>query len=130
MAGIRSGGGERPGIYQNQLISILISAIFDRNELQGNLTSVALMDKPAVIPGNYTGFPERADKLSLPGGILPRNNRVTGSILTRVRLPQGLPPGEYIVWVRGSAPDTEDASAKITQNVTAGATGDAYIRIE
>ena len=60
MAGIRSGGGERPGIYQNQLISILISAIFDRNELQGNLTSVALMDKPAVIPGNYTGFPGRA----------------------------------------------------------------------
>ena len=43
---------------------------------------------------------------------------------------RGLPPGEYIIWVRGSAPDTEDASAKITQNVTAGATGNAYIRIE
>ena len=59
MGGIRSGGGERPGIYQNQLIPILIP-IFYRNELQGNLTSAALMDKPAVIPGNYTGFPERA----------------------------------------------------------------------
>ena len=88
------------------------------------------MDKPAVSSGNHTGFPERADKLSLPGGILPRNNRVTGSILTRVRLPQGLPPGEYIIWVRGSAPDTEDASAKITQTVNAGAGGSAYIRLE
>jgi len=43
---------------------------------------------------------------------------------------RGLPPGEYVIRVRGSAPDTEDASAKITQNVTAGATGDAYIRLE
>lgn len=42
---------------------------------------------------------------------------------------RGLPPGEYVIRIRGSAPDTEDASAKITQNVTAGATGDAYIRI-
>ncbi len=42
---------------------------------------------------------------------------------------RGLPPGEYVIRIRGSAPDTEDASAKITQNVTAGATGNAYIRI-
>ncbi|PKL55809.1 MAG: hypothetical protein CVV35_07965 [Methanomicrobiales archaeon HGW-Methanomicrobiales-6] len=55
------------------------------------------------------------------------NETTSGESTLDVR---GLPPGEYIIWVRGYAPDTEDASAKITRTVTAGATGSAYIRIQ
>jgi len=55
------------------------------------------------------------------------NETTSGEATLDVR---GLPPGEYIIRVRGYAPDTEDASAKITQDVTAGATGSAYIRIQ
>lgn len=40
-----------------------------------------------------------------------------------------LPPGEYIIRVRGSAPDTEDASASLIQEVSRGANGSAYIQI-
>ena len=55
------------------------------------------------------------------------NQTTNGTSALDVR---GLPPGEYIIRVRGSAPDTADAFAKIVQYVTAGATGDAYIRIK
>ncbi|MDV4342317.1 VWA domain-containing protein [Methanoculleus sp. YWC-01] len=55
------------------------------------------------------------------------NETTSGESTLDVR---GLPPGEYIIRVRGYAPDTEDASAKITRTVTAGATGSAYIRIQ
>ncbi|WP_301677101.1 VWA domain-containing protein [Methanoculleus methanifontis] len=59
---------------------------------------------------------------------LSATNTTTGGTSTLdVR---GLPPGEYIIWVRGSAPDTADSSDKITMDVRAGATGDAYIRIQ
>ncbi|MCM2465549.1 hypothetical protein DIC75_04355 [Methanoculleus sp. CWC-02] len=59
---------------------------------------------------------------------LSATNETTGGASTLdVR---GRPPGDYVIRVRGYAPDTEDASAKITQSVTAGATGSAYIRIQ
>jgi len=55
------------------------------------------------------------------------NETTSGESTLDVR---GLPPGAYIIRVHGYAPDTEDDSEKITQNVTAGATGSAYIRIQ
>lgn len=59
---------------------------------------------------------------------LSATNTTTGGTSTLdVR---GLPPGEYIIWVRGSAPDTADSSDKITMDVHAGATGGSYIRIQ
>ncbi|HOI12883.1 MAG TPA: VWA domain-containing protein [Methanoculleus sp.] len=61
------------------------------------------------------------------GTLNATNETTSGESTLDVR---GLPPGLYTIWVRGYAPDTEDASEKITQNVTAGATGSAYIRIQ
>ncbi|KLK89196.1 hypothetical protein SZ63_01795 [Methanoculleus sediminis] len=61
---------------------------------------------------------------------LSATNTTTGGTSTLNVRGLGLPPGEYIIWVRGYAPDTDDASEKITLNVTAGATGGSYIRIQ
>lgn len=59
---------------------------------------------------------------------LSATNTTTGGTSTLdVR---GLLPGEYTIWVRGSAPDTADSSQKITMDVHAGATGGSYIRIQ
>jgi hypothetical protein len=59
---------------------------------------------------------------------LSATNETTGG--TSTMYVGDLPPGDYIIRVRGYAPDTEDASAKITQNVTGGANGSAYIRLQ
>jgi hypothetical protein len=54
------------------------------------------------------------------------NTTTAGTSTLDVR---GLPPGDYAIRIRGSAPDTEDASAEISLGVAAGTTGIAYIRI-
>ena len=41
-----------------------------------------------------------------------------------------LPAGDYTIRVRGYAPDTEDDSATLVQNITHGANGSAYIRLQ
>ena len=41
-----------------------------------------------------------------------------------------LPAGVYTIRVRGYAPDTEDASDTLVQNITHGANGSAYIRLQ
>ncbi|WP_292521010.1 VWA domain-containing protein [Methanoculleus sp.] len=55
-------------------------------------------------------------------------NRTTGGESTLdVR---GLPAGDYIIRVCGYAPDTGDASARLSQEVTVGANGSAYILVQ
>ncbi len=59
---------------------------------------------------------------------LSATNETTGGASTLdVR---GLPAGDYIIRVRGYAPDTEDASDELTQEVVVGANGSAYIRLQ